>query len=400
MQNDKLKILHITEPTIDGVKTHIVDLLSNLNTHDYEITLLFSLKRSDPKFIEELASLKARGIHTFRCDLSGQISPIEDLVSLLNVFKFIQNRKFDIVHCHSSKAGFLARFASKILQVPVVIYTPHAFSFFSNNGSIRRLFHVYLEKLAAKFCDSIICVSQSEKRTAVGFNVAPENKFKVIPNAINLRRIKSAQKIDLSEKYPEIIRNSDIIISTVGRLSFQKAPDLFVKAASIVAKKFDNAKFFYIGQGELRKSVEKLALKLGLNSRIIFTGYRNDVLDILKSSHIFVLCSRYEGLPYSILEAMALKLPVVATDVTGTSELVITNKTGILVPPENTDAIAQAMIYLIRHPEKRIKLGLAGYTHVFENHNLKTMIHSTEQFYKAMLHNKTGILNGSKTLPQ
>ena len=388
MEDGKINILHITEPTIDGVKTHMVDLLSNLNTETYKITLLYSTERSDPKLNDDLACFEARGIQVFRCTMSGHIRPIKDTAAFLNVFRFIQKSKFDIVHCHSSKAGFLARVASRILHIPVVVYTPHAFCFLSNHGKTKRLFHIFLEKFAARLCDRIICVSQSEKSSAVDFKIAPESKFNVIPNAINSKKINLAKKINLREHYPDIIKNNDIIITTVGRLSYQKAPDLFVRAAAIVVQEFDHAKFLYIGQGELKKTVEQLALKLGLQARIIFTGYRNDVFDLLKSSHIFVLSSRYEGLPYSTLEAMALKLPVVATKVTGSSELIIDGKTGILVHPEDENEIANAIMALIKNPVKRKNLGLEGFKHLLENYDLDNMIRLTEKLYEDLFRSK------------
>jgi glycosyltransferase involved in cell wall biosynthesis len=404
MRNGKIKILHITEPTIDGVKTHVVDLLSNLNDENYQITLLYSTHRSDPKFKDDLAWLESRGIQTFPCFISGQIRPKADCVAFLNILNFIRNNKFDIVHCHSSKAGFLARLAAKILRVPVIIYTPHAFSFQSNHSHIKSIFYVFLERLAAKFCDTIICVSQEERNVAVRHKIAPKSKFKVIPNAISLKKFGFAEPINLKQNYPKCIDDEDLIIATVGRLSYQKAPEIFVKAAAIVAREFDKAKFLYIGIGELKKPIESLSLKLGLRDRLIFTGYRNDVFALLKSSHIFMLSSRYEGLPYSILEAMALKLPVVATNVTGTSELVINGKTGILVPPEDHEALAKAILDLIKDPKARKKLGEAGYQYVLENYELETMVQLTENLYQSLLCNctnrKIGTLKVSEASPQ
>lgn len=384
MRDGKIKILHITEPTIDGVKTHVVDLLSHLDTDNYEITLLYSAKRSDPKFKHELEFLKARGVEAYHCSMSGQIRPLEDLVAFIHILNFIKNKKFKIVHCHSSKAGFLARVACKLLHVPIIIYTPHAFPFRIIKAHIKRMFYVYLERLAAKFCDRIICVSQQEKEMALTIKIAPSDKFKVIPNSIDFKKLQLSKKINLKERYPKIINYRDIIITTVGRLSYQKAPEIFVKAASIVAQQCNHVKFLYIGTGELKEFVEKLALKLGLEKRIIFTGYRNDVFDLLKSSHIFVLTSRYEGLPYSILEAMALKLPVVATKVIGSSELVIHGKTGILVPPENEHALANAILFLINDSKNRKKLGMAGYNHLIQNYSLEFMIRETENLYQEL----------------
>ncbi len=389
MRNGKIKILHITEPTIDGVKTHIIDLLANLNSDTYQTTLLYSTQRSDPELNYDLTRLQLRGVETRYCFISGQIRPKADLVSFFNIFNFIRNRKFDIVHCHSSKAGFLARLAARLLGVPVVIYTPHAFSFQNRQSSIKSRFYAFLERVAAKCCDRIICVSEEERNVAVSHKIAPPGKLKVIPNAVSLQKLCSDKPINLKETYPEWIKNNDVIITTVGRLSYQKAPEVFVRAAAIAARECHKAKFLYIGTGELMKPIERLALDSGLKNKIIFTGYRNDVFSLLKASHIFVLSSRYEGLPYSILEAMALKLPVVATKVTGTSELVINGKTGILVPPENPGELARGILGLIKNPAKRKELGVAGYQHVLKNYDLAAMIHSTEDLYQELFQIKT-----------
>jgi glycosyltransferase involved in cell wall biosynthesis len=173
------------------------------------------------------------------------------------------------------------------------------------------------------------------------------------------------------------------IVGIVANLNRRvKRVDLFVRGAALVARQFPNARFNIVGDGDLRESLEKLASELSLDSALAFMGRRPDVDQLLPEMGVGVICSDSEGLSNSIMEYMTAGLPVVATGVGGNSELVIDGVTGILVPAGDENALAEAVMALLRNPEKASSMGAAGRTRVAENFSLERMIQEMDSIYR------------------
>jgi len=177
-------------------------------------------------------------------------------------------------------------------------------------------------------------------------------------------------------------------VGTIGRLSWYKGFDCFLEAAAKVSTAYPDVQFLIVGDGEIRKELERLAMNLGIASQTIFTGFRPDSLEILALMDVFVLPSPHEAMPYTVLEAMASAKPVIAIEGTGAQDAVQEGETGLLVPPRDPEALAAAIMALLRDKAKSQAMGLAGRKVVESRFTLAQMIRQTEKLYTTLLETK------------
>jgi len=181
------------------------------------------------------------------------------------------------------------------------------------------------------------------------------------------------------------IASSCNIVGTVARFTEQKGLKYFVQAIKLIKEQIPNCKFIIVGDGELKNSLINSVKNIGVSQDVIFTGYRVDAVSLMSIFDIFVLPSLWEGMPYTILEAMALKKPVVATNVFGNSEIILNGITGNLVPPRDSLAISEAVIRLLKDKEKAKEMGENGFRRVKKNFSAKKMTEKIEQTYLELL---------------
>ena len=212
-------------------------------------------------------------------------------------------------------------------------------------------------------------------------------KFTNIYSGIQFDKFK--RSADIGEKKETLgISDQETVVGMVGRLSKQKAPQYFIRAVPDVLKENPNVRFLLVGDGELRSKVAKLAEKLGVDRAVTFLGFRDDVPEVLQVLDIFVLTSLWEGLGRSLTEAMYMGCPVVATKVEGVPELVVDGKTGILVEPKDSGAIARGIIELINQPSKAKDMGKAARRRVVNGFSAEKMITQIDGLYQEMIRPK------------
>ncbi|MFH1847978.1 MAG: glycosyltransferase [Candidatus Omnitrophota bacterium] len=256
----KIKVLHISQAT-GGVQRHIIQLLPRLSRERFEVTgicppedLIKGISADKQSFPQAFKNIGTE-VHTVV--MSREINPAFDLAAFFKIYGFLRKRKFDIVHTHSSKAGFLGRIAARLAGVPVIVHTPHSMAF--DNPvmmPIQRSFYMFLEKVAGLFCDKIIAVCKGEKELIAGSGVAPGDKIEVINNGVDPALYD--KRVDTSAKRKELgLKDSDKVVALVGRMSVQKAPFDFIKAALAVRKEFSDAVFLLLGDGPLLDAVRK-----------------------------------------------------------------------------------------------------------------------------------------------
>jgi len=379
----RINVLQVMEATAGGTKRHLYSLVTAMDKDKFRNVVACPSVRH-PAFGDEslVSDLERAGIEVKIVEMKRSISPISDLACLWRLFLLMKGDHYDIVHTHSSKAGFLGRIAAKMAGTKVILYTPHGLYFLGQRG-LRKRFYLSLERFAGLFTDKLIAVSQSERAEVINNKIIDADKVTVIENGINLRTFDfetnpdTKQELGLDPNAP--------IVGTVSRFSMQKDPENLIMAIAQVVQAAPETQFVWCGNGELREGIESLTTKLGLHEHIIFTGFREDVLKIVAQFDICVISSLFEGLPYTILEAMALRKPVVATDVTGSRDVIIDGRTGLLVPPQDPDALAQAILCLIRDREMAREMGNAGRKLVEERFGLDQMVIKTEQLYENLL---------------
>ena len=274
------------------------------------------------------------------------IRPWHDLLGLLELVRLMRRLRPQIVHANSSKAGILGRIAAWLTRVPVRIFTVHGWAFSAASGNSVAMYR-WAERLVRPLTTATVCVSASELTAGIEAGTCDPRTTVVIRNGIDVA----------SRPLSRPKRGAPRIVS-VGRLQSPKDPITLVQALGRLSGHDFTA--FVVGEGPERTAVEAEVRRLGLEKDIELVGERDDVAEILAESDIFVLASRSEALPLTVLEAMAAGLPVVAPRVGGLAELVVEGETGLLVPPGDPAALADALGRLIDEPGLREQFGRAG----------------------------------------
>jgi glycosyltransferase involved in cell wall biosynthesis len=391
---EKINILQITQSLGGGVQKYVIQLCEHLDPNRFRITGCCSIRpegdnreEGDIPFSEAFRQI---GVPYFVVPMQRSINPLKDFLSFLLLYKSIKQKNFDIVHAHSSKAGVLARIAARMAGVPVVIYSPHAFSFDGPRHILKKIPYILFEKIAAFFCDSIITDSPTEKELALKFKIAREEKISVIPTSIKLKEYNPEINEQERKKYLKIlgIPKEHKIVTMIGRLSPQKDPITFILSSQRLKKKYQKVTFLLVGDGPLREECCRLLQEVELNGQMKVLGWRRDYKELLKISDILVSYSLWEGLPFILLEAMAFSKPVVATRSTGIVDVINDGENGFLVPPRSPEILSDKIKWVLDRPEVAAKVGKAAKKIVEERFNLGKTIPRIEELYIQLYKNK------------
>lgn len=319
-------------------------------------------------------------------ELGREINPVVDIVCLFKLYKFIKEGRFDIVHTHSSKAGFLGRIAAKLAGVATIFHTPHGHIFYGYFNSYITQIFILLERFAAKFTDRIISLTDSETWDYIKFRIAPKEKFLTIHSGIKIERFMNT-KVNKIEKLKELgIIESPVVIS-VARLVPIKGHKYLIDAASRVVRIIPNVKFLLVGGGHLREKLEKQVQHLSIRESVLFLDEREDVPELLACADIFTICSLNEGMGRAIVEAMAAGLPVVATKVCGIPDVVEDGVTGILVPPKDPVSLSMTILKLLKDRELAKKMGEEGRKRA-RMFGVEEMVSKIENLYEELMRSK------------
>ena len=379
----KIRVLQVLEATVGGTRRHLSLLVTHLDPSRFEVSVICSVRR-DPSFIEDLRRMEEREVEVAVVSMTRHISPLKDLFACLRIWRLIRQRRCDIVHTHSSKAGVLGRMAARLVGVPVILHSPHGFAFQADLGKMKSSFYRGIERVMGRLTTRLVCVSESEREIALVNRIAYKHDMNVIPNAVDPSWWDVG--VDGERKRREIgIPPDHLIVGMVGDLRPQKGYEYYLDAAAQVLKHFPNVTFLILGDGALREELERRVRRLNIEKSVRMMGYRADIAEIYPLMDVFVLTSLWEGMPYSILEAMAARRPVVATRIPGSQDVVLDGITGMLVPPRDKDAIAQAIPELLHDPTKRKNMGEEGKRRVEDRYELQNQIESLEALYEDML---------------
>jgi glycosyltransferase involved in cell wall biosynthesis len=363
-----------------GVRKHIIDLLKNIDKQRYKIYFMYSSIRADDVFKEEIKRL-SKNIELIENNyMIREVSLKNDLKAFNQIKKLIKKIKPDIVHCHSSKAGALGRLAAKIMGVKKIYYTPHAYIMQNQNiGNKKKFVFSTIEKILSKCCTTkTFNVSQGEKQFAITNKIDREDKFEVIYNGIDDNDV----EVNGRELKKELgLKEDDIIIGVAARLDEQKDPWTFYNIAKEIIRQYNHVKFIYIGDGIYKKEIEEDIVNNKLEDNVILIGFRNDVERLLKIFDIYLITSLYEGMPYSLIEALKARLPIVATNTTGNNEIVIDKYNGLLFEVGNVEEGKDKLKSLLEGKYDLIKMGENSYKLFKEKFILRKMINQLEDIY-------------------
>lgn len=355
----------ITKSSLGGAQGNVYDLIENFRA-DYEVHLAVG---TIGPLTEDVSKLGVT-VH-FISNMTREIDLFKDLLAVKGCISLIHKIKPDIIHTHSSKAGFVGRVAGRICKIPTV-FTAHGWGFSSGTRKQRAKIALIAEKLLAPVTAKLICVSESDRQLALNFGVGNQNLLKTIHNGIANIPVSTANPV---QQPPRLIM--------VARFNEQKDQGTLLKAIAQLPNPLIHLDL--VGSGSSLESCKALVQSLGIADRVSFLGDRTDVPDLLAQSQIFILSTHYEGLPISILEAMRAGLPVVATSVNGIPEEVEHGKTGLLVPPKDINALTNALQTLIESPDLRQQMGEAGRQKFEQEFTLERMINGTKELYRKIL---------------
>ncbi len=353
----------ITKDDVGGAQKYVQELAANLDPRQFQASILTGGKK---------------GVRFLSNALRPYLLFANDLLAVAELFFVFKKEKPDIVHLNSSKAGVVGALAAKLAGVPKVVFTAHGWVFNPDNtlSWLRRQFYILLHKVAGRFQDAIISVSEYDHQLALRGRIASPAKLAMIYNGIgpvNFIAKQDARRV-LKKMIGAPVDEKSVWIGSVGRLVMEKDYGTLVEAAALLPR----ANFFLIGSGyELPKLKAKIK-KLGLESRF-FILELSPGAPYLKAFDMFMLTSIKEGLPYTMLEAMAAEVPMIVTRVGGMTEIV--QSRGLVMPARQPEEIARAAEFYLDHPDAARKYAQDARAFLEAHLTLSQMVRATEKIY-------------------
>jgi len=297
-------------------------------------------------------ALRDAGIPTVAVDMPRAINPFWMVVAVLQMMTYIRREKIDLVHTHCSMPGILGRLAARLAGVPAIVHTIHGYHLHDRIAPVLASAYTRAEKFVGGFTDLMLSQNRTDMEVVRRGGFVPDDRLHLIGNGIDLRRFRPVARA----REP----NAPVTLLCVARLEPVKNHPMLFEAVRRAAASGRKLRLWLVGDGELRSDYEKRCAEMGLAGVVEFLGYRDDVERLLAQTDIAVLTSVKEGIPRAMLEAMAMKVPVVATRVVGTEETVADGETGYLVGLGDVEAMAERLTRLIDDRALRERMGERG----------------------------------------
>jgi glycosyltransferase involved in cell wall biosynthesis len=368
-----IRVLHIiTRLDVGGSTENTLISATRIPRGEFASALVSGPSEAPPPGLTE--TLRAARVHRF--ELPTLARPVRipgDMRALRDLWRLIRALRPDIVHTHSSKAGFLGRMAARLAGVPHIVHTPHGHVFqgYFSPGTTRAF--AALERLAARWTDRIVTLTDAEADQHRALGIGRAAQFVTIPSGVDLETVERAA--------PARVVPDGRVIGCVGRLVPIKGHCHLLDAAPGILAGCPEARFLLVGDGELRPTLEAQARMLGVADRVVFTGFREDVPALLAGMDIVVLPSLNEGMGRVLVMAMALGKPVVASRVGGVPELLQEGAAGCLVPPGDSSALAETLRGLLLNPARAKAMGETGRRRA-ARYGARAMVEALTQLYR------------------
>lgn len=382
----RFRVAHvITRLCQGGAQENTFHTVRLHNRERFEVDLI-----SGPTFGHEgsiEAAVEAAGIPILRePDLVRQPAPWRDLRALHSLTRRFRAVSYDIVHTHTSKAGFVGRLAARKAGTPILVHTPHGNIFDGYFSKPVSAAYMMLERYAARFTDRLIELTAGGVEEHLAEGIGKREQFRVVFSGIDLAPFEHTQAKREAFRRALGVEDDEIIVGGVGRLEPVKGFAYFVAAARAVLREAPRVLFVLAGAGSQEAALRREAAPLG--DRFRFLGLRNDVPDMMAALDMLVVPSINEGMGRVLLEAGAAAKPVVAANVGGIPDLVEDGRTGLLVPPRDGAAIAGAVLALVRAPELRAAMGAAARAKTVPHYSLENMVRRIEAIYEELIDGK------------
>lgn len=385
------KVLRIINRFNIGGPTYNATFLTRYLSDDFETLLVGGLPEADET--DSLHIPRSYGVEPVLIEEMKRLPNLQsDRAAYKKLKQIIQEFQPDIVHTHAAKAGALGRKAAKACGVPVIVHTYHGHVFHSYFGKLKTFIYKTIERRLAKQTDGIIAISPIQKDELSRIHrICNAEKIKVIPLGFDLHKFQE----NLAEKRQKTretytLSDKDVAVAIVGRLAPVKNHTLFLDAVETVLKQGSKARFFIVGDGSERPTIEARVQQLNdqFGDCITCTSWITDIATFNAGMDIICLTSDNEGTPVSLIEAQACNLPVISTDVGGVRDIVKDGETGFIVPRRDAGKFAEKLDFLINSPKSREKMSQNGWKFVEEQFHYKTLVANMERYYRELLAKK------------
>lgn len=374
MGGKKIRILHVAQAA-GGVDRYIRMLLKYLDKEQFENILVCSQDFREEDYDGLVDSFE-------QIEMNRAIGA-NDLKSIAEVRKLIKKYNPDIVYAHSSKAGAIARVADIGLSNHC-IYNPHGWAFNMRCSDKKKTMYTAIEKLAALFCDKIICISDAEKQSALDKKICGEKKLQVIFNGVDIEAYENGEHNEVKRAELNIPEDA-FVVGMVGRISSQKAPDIFVKMAKLVKDKVPNAHFIIVGNGNQEAEVRKYAEDNGFEDDLHITGWVDDPMSYVELFDVACLLSRWEGFGLALPEYMMAGKPIVASRVDAIPNIIKNGENGILVEVDDASGASEAVLRIYQESGLKEKLAEQGLSDAHRRFNARRVSEEHEALFEKML---------------
>lgn len=374
----KIKVAHILH-SVGGVDVSLRLIVENIDTDNFESIVVQGTKDNDAPFHDK----ENNAIKRYRLPIFRDISPVKDFKAIVSTYRIIKQEKPQLIHAHSAKGGVIGRVVGMLTGTPS-LFTPQAYSYLSTNSAKKRSVYLAIERFFRKGNSYILASSESERQRAlkeVGFN--PK---KVLLYNNSIKPITEIKELSIPKTWP------DEYICTVGRPSYQKNTELLVRSVFEI-KKTRNIHLVLMGVGyhsEELDPIKKLIKELDLEENITMLAWtsREDVFNIVKNSQLYISTSRYEGLPYAVIEAIAMSKACVVSDCDGNRDLIVDGFNGFVIKDENPELYADKIIQLLNDKQLNDKFSQNALHFFQENFNVNSNIIKLETIYRSVIETK------------
>ncbi len=359
---------------VGGTETQAVELALRLPASEYDVTM--GCLRMKGPLLEKLegTAVAVREFHP-----AGGIDSPAGLYQLVRLARYLRRERFDVVHTHDLWSNLMGVLAGRMAGVPAIVSSRRDLAHFDWYQGRRRNWLRRIQNLSG-----VVLANATPIRDALiaedGF--APE-RLRVIHNGVDTEKFRRGRR-DRERLFPGT-QNQTLVVLVGNMHSDVKGHPWLIAAAPAVLQEFPQTRFVFAGDGDARPAFEEQVAKLGLQSTFTFLGRRSDIPDVLASSDIAVLPSRAEGLPNAVLEYMAAGLPTVASRVGGNAELIEDGVSGLLVPSEDSHALAAALLRLLRDLELARRMATAGQKIAVEDYSFERLIREVDALYTELL---------------
>ena len=374
-----IKIINLlSRMNIGGPSVHAVLLTKYLNDNNFTSMLVsgsLSEGEGDMSYLIDQHQIKHRSIKT----LQREISPVDDIKAIIELYKLFKKEKPQIVHTNLAKAGMVGRLAAWLAGVPVILHTYHGHVFSGYFSSFKTSIYILIERYIALISNKIISVSDMIKKDICSvYKITSEKKVTVIPLGFEFDKMKSLDHYRGTFRNQFSIPEDATIIGIVGRITAQP-PRNNSRARNT------NIHFLIIGDGDLRKEIGDKVNALDIAKNIHFTGWVTETAKMYADLDMMLLTSKNEGTPVTVIEAMYYKVPVISSNVGGLSDLIDNSRTGFLINSLNAEDYIQDILKLVRSDQEREKMSQAAHEFIIDNFSINRLITDIKDLYTNLL---------------